>query len=103
MILPFTAHVKIQNEYRNEYDFEESVDSVQTDIRLWATKIALSFLKEFSERSKDDHFKFYMKLLNLTGQQEFEEVYRNFPKCNKLIYLDTVISGLVSHTILKGL
>jgi len=102
LILPFTAHVKIPNDYRREYDFKESIDSVEADIRLWATKLALSFLKEPSERSKDEHFYFYMKLLNLTGQHEFEEVYRNFPKCNKLIYLDTVISGLASHTILKG-
>ena len=102
LILPFTAHVKIPNEYRKEYDFKESVDSVEADIRLWATKLTLSFLKESSERSKDDHFKFYMKLLTLTGQHEFEEVCRNFPKCNKLIYLDTVISGLASHTIFKG-
>jgi len=102
LVLPFTAHVKIPNDYRREYDFKASIDSVEADIRLWATKLALSFLKEPSERSEDDHFNFYMELLNLTGQREFEEVYRNFPKCNKLVYLDTVISGLASHTVLKG-
>jgi hypothetical protein len=42
-----------------------------------------------------------MKLLNLTGQQEFEELYKNFPKSSNLIYLDTVISGLASHTIFE--
>jgi hypothetical protein len=102
LMLPFTAHVTIPEEYRQKYYFKEPIDVVESSIRLWATNLALSFLKEVDERSKDDYFNFYTKLLSLTGQRELEKLYRNFPKCNNLIYLDTVISGLASHTILKG-
>jgi hypothetical protein len=102
LMLPFTAHVTIPDEYRQRYDFKENIDAVESSVMLWATNLALSFLKDCDERSKDDYFNLYTKLLNLTGQRELEELYRNFPKCSNLIYLETVISGLASHTILKG-
>jgi hypothetical protein len=102
LMLPITAHVTIPEEYRQKYDFKEPIDAVESSVRLWATNLALSFLKEADERNEDDYFNFYTKLLNLTGRKELEKLYRNFPKCNNLIYLDTVISGLASHTILKG-
>jgi hypothetical protein len=101
LILPFTAHVTISDEYRQRYDFKETIDATEASIRLWATNLALSFLKDCDERSKDVYFNLYTKLLDLTGQRELEELYINFPKCSKLIYLETVISGLASHTILK--
>jgi hypothetical protein len=97
LILPFTAHVTIPEGYRQKYDFKEPIDAIEASVRLWATNLALSFLKECDERSKDDHFNLYTKLLNLTGQREPEELYRNFPKCSNLIYLETVIFGLASQ------
>ena len=30
------------------------------------------------------------------------KLYENFPKCGRMIYLDTVISGRASYTILMG-
>jgi hypothetical protein len=98
----FKLHVTIPDEYRQRYDFKEPFDAVESSIRLWATNLALSFLKDCDERNEDYYFNLYTKLLSLTGQRELEELYRNFLKCSKLIYLETVISGLASHTILKS-
>jgi hypothetical protein len=74
VILPFTVHVTIPDEYRQKYDFKETIDAVESSVRLWATNLALSLPKECDERSKDDYFNLYTKLLNLTGQPELEEL-----------------------------
>jgi hypothetical protein len=100
--LPFTAHVNIPNEYRQRYNFKEENEHVESSIRLWATNLALSFLKEAEQRNRDSYFRFYMNFINFLGQHGLEETYKNFPKCSNLIYLDTAVSGLASHTILKG-
>jgi hypothetical protein len=54
------------------------------------------------QRNRDPYFRFYMNFINFLGQHGLEETYKNFPKCSNLIYLDTAVSGLASHTILKG-
>ena len=42
---PFTAHVKLLEEYRWRYGFQVHIDEVEKNIRLWAVRLALSFLK----------------------------------------------------------
>lgn len=102
LILPFTAHVKLPEDYRWRYSFQVHVDEVESSIRLWAVKLALNFLKDTDKRSKDLYFRLYMRLLSAIGDEGLAELYTNFPRCKKLIYLDAVISGRASHIILLG-
>jgi len=43
-----------------------------------------------------------MRILSMIGDDQLVKLYENFPECNKMIYLDTVISGRASYTILMG-
>jgi len=102
LILPFTAHVKLLEEYKQRYGFQVHIDEVEKSIRLWAVRLALSFLKDVDERNEDPYFRLYMRILSMIGEDRLIKLYENFPKCNRMIYLDTVISGRASHTILTG-
>lgn len=42
LILPFTAHVKLPEEYRRRYGFQVHIDEVEKGIRQWAVRLALS-------------------------------------------------------------
>jgi len=102
LILPFTAHVKLPEEYRRRYGFQAHIDEVEKSIRLWAVRLALSFLKDTDERSGDPYFRLYTRILSMIGEDRLVKLYKNFPECSRMIYLDTVISGRASHTILMG-
>ena len=102
LILPFTAHVKLPEEYRRRYGFQVHIDEVKKNIRRWAVRLALSFLKDVDERSEDPYFRLYTRILSMIGEDRLVKLYENFPKCDRMIYLDTVISGRASHTILMG-
>jgi len=102
LILPFTAHVKLPEEYRRRYDFQAHINEVEKSTRLWAVRLALSFLKDTDERGGDPYLKLYMRILSMIGEGRLVKLYESFPECNRMIYLDTVISGRASHTILMG-
>ncbi len=102
LILPFTAHVKLPEEYRRRYGFHMHIDEVEKSIRRWAVRLALSFLKDADEKSGDPYFRLYIRVLSMIGEDRLVKLYENFPKCDRMIYLDTVISGRTLHTILMG-
>jgi len=45
--------VKLLEEYRRRYGFQVHIDEVEKNIRLWAVRLALSFLKDADKRSED--------------------------------------------------
>ena len=102
LILPFTAHVKLPEEYRLRYGFQVHIDEIVKSIRRWAVRLTFSFLKDAYERIRDPYFRLYMRILSMIGEDRLVKLYEKFPKCNRMIYLDTVISGRASHTILTG-
>ena len=79
LILPFTAHVKLPEEYRRRYGFHIHIDEVEKSIRPWAARLVLSFLKDTDKRRGDPYFRLRMRVLSVIGGQ-LAKLYENFPK-----------------------
>ena len=53
------------------------IDEIEKNIRLWAVRLALSFLKDADERSRDLYFRLYMRILSMIGEDQLVKLYEN--------------------------
>jgi len=95
LVLPFTADVKMKGLVRPE---EET--KVVDNMRQFMSRVTIEFFRDPSQRESKE-FSLYLRLLEIVeGRKQLAKFLREFPKVEKMLMLDTVVSGRASSTIL---
>jgi len=98
LVLPFTADVKMKGLVRPE---EET--RVVDNMRQFMSRVTREFFRDPSQRESKE-FSLYLRFLEIVeGRKQLVKFLREFPKVEKMLMLDTVISGRASSTILGEL
>ena len=95
LVLPFTADVKMKGLVRPE---EET--KVVNNMRQFMSRVTIEFFRDPSQRESKE-FSLYLRFLEIVeGRKQLIKFLREFPKVEKMLILDTVVSGRASSTIL---
>lgn len=95
LVLPFTADVKMKGLVRPE---EEA--KVVDNMRQFMSRITIEFFRDPYQRESKE-FSLYLRFLEIVeGRKQLVKFLREFPKVEKMLMLDTVVSGRASSTIL---
>lgn len=98
LVLPFTADVKMEGLVRPEEEIK-----VVNNMRQFMSRVTVEFFRDPSQRESKE-FSLYLQFLEIVeGRKQLVEFLREFPKVEKMLMLDTVISGRASFTILSEL
>lgn len=96
LIFPFTADVNLNELVSSSDQQRQVVDGM----RRFGAKAVLEFFKPPGERNGLEYQMFLAFLGLVEKREEMVEFYKNFPRIDRLVVIDTVISGRASWTIL---
>lgn len=98
LVLPFTADVKMEGLVRPEEEIK-----VVNNMRQFMSRVTVEFFRDPTQRESKE-FSLYLQFLEIVeGRKQLVKFLREFPKVEKMLMLDTVISGRASFTILSEL
>lgn len=96
LLFPFTADVDVHS----DFDPTMANEKVSEGMRRFGVKAFLDFLKAPDKRNSREYRLFLSFLEIVEKRRNLLDFYRQFPKVDNWIYIDTVISGRASWTML---